>query len=72
MSSDLNPIPDDDLLRILAYALMLVQPRQGKETPDQSDLRRRLGAQAIADYLKLAGVRCFRGPIAPLTTGLPS
>lgn len=72
MPPNLSPVHAEDLLQVLAYALTLVQPRQGKETPDQSDLRRQLGAKAIAEYLKLAGVRCYRGPAAPLTTGRPS
>jgi hypothetical protein len=57
-----SPLERENLEQILAFALTLVEPKRGKETPDQSDQRRARAARTIADHLARAGVVCLRRP----------
>jgi hypothetical protein len=60
-----SPLEREILEQILAYALTLIEPKLGRETPDQSDQRRARAARTIADHLERAGVTCARRPPAP-------
>ena len=59
-----SPLEREKLEEILAYALTLIEPKQRRETPDQSDQRRARAARIIAEHLERAGVICARRPPA--------
>lgn len=59
-----SPLERENLERILAYSLTLVEPKTGRETLDQSDQRRGRAARTIADHLDRAGVVCSQRPPA--------